>query len=188
MKYINIVLLLSALLLISCDPCQEVDCSNPFTDEELSWLPYDYSDKLIFLETNSKDSLTYRVIYKESGKREPKELGAPYCITSCFYQMSITGNRKFSNGEEDRFGFGMDNVLNKLKLTAGPNYEFNLDDAVHLDSIFVNNKYIKDVYQYICKPEQTKVAETYMHQGMGLVKIVFRDGQEFELVEHIKAK
>jgi len=33
---------------------------------------------------------------------------------------------------------------------------------------------------------QEKVAETYMHQGMGLVKIVFRDGQSFDLVEHIQ--
>jgi hypothetical protein len=48
--------------------------------------------------------------------------------------------------------------------------------------------YIKDVYKYKCKPEQDEVAETYMHQGMGLVKIVFRNGQEFELVEHRKVE
>ncbi len=191
MKFIEYISIISLILLISCDPCPEVDCANPFTDEELLWLPYSEGDKLIFLELNSSDSLIYRINYKQSGKYEPKQEGAPYCITDCFYQLSVTGNGILSNGEEERFGFGMYKFLHGFRLASGSGsneeYEFNLLDAIYLDSLQVNDHYLKNVYKYTTYPMQEIVAETYMHQGKGLVKIKFRNGQDFELAEHIKA-
>lgn len=176
-------------MLISCDTCEEVDCPPPFTNEDLLWLPYSVGDKLVFLEKNSSDSLIYSIRSKKRERNEPTELGAPYCITACYYHISVLGDRKFSNGEEERIGFGMDKTIREFRLGSNARTnsesEFKLSDAIHLDSLVVNGTYIKDVYKYACKPEQEKVAETYMHQGLGLVKIILRDGQEYELVEHI---
>lgn len=186
MKRLYIVFI-SIVFLVSCNPCEEVDCPNPFTEEELSWLPYKYNDQLIFLEMDSSDSLVYRISYEEGGKREPKEAGSPYCITACFYSNNKSGERVFSNGEKERFGFGMQKFINRFILIANGT-EFDLSEAVLIDSIDISGNFVKDVYKYNCKSEQDKVAETYMHQGMGLVKIVFRNGQEFELVEHRKTE
>ncbi len=177
-------------MLVSCDRCQEVDCPNPFNERDLLWLPYSIGDKLVFIDLNSSDSLIYNITNNESDKVELTEDSAPYCIVGCFYHNFVSVDRIFSDGEEEKIAFGMDKSLIEYRLGCsarinnGP--EFKFADAIRLDSISVNNYYIKDVYKYICNPEQEKVAETYMHQGMGLVKIVFRDGQSFELVEHIK--
>jgi hypothetical protein len=65
---------------------------------------------------------------------------------------------------------------------------FDLRHAIKLDTASINGNLLEDVYHYECYPQQEEVAETYVKQGIGLVKIVFRNGQEFELVEHIKAK
>jgi hypothetical protein len=189
MKRLNYILFISLVLIVSCNPCEEVDCPYPFTEEEVKWIPYDVNDSLVFLELYSKDTLFYRITYKEKGKREPNEFSAPYCQSSCYYHFSVLGEYLFNHGTTTRFGFVMDKTLTELRLTSGgPKYKFNLSGAIIIDSLFINGLYIKDVYKYTCKPEQDEVSETYMHQGMGLVKIVFRTGQEFELVEHRKAK
>ena len=191
MKFINLLLLILSLLFISCDPCQEVDCPNPFTEEELLWLPYSEGDNLVFVNANTHDSLVYEIKTHNEEKLNPTEGFSPHCQTACFYQLRISGERVFLSGNVEWYGFAMDKTISGRRLVkqAGinPEFEFNLNDAVRLDSVSINNKYVKNVYQYTCKPEQNNVAKSYMHQGMGLVKIVFRDGQEFELVEHIKA-
>lgn len=189
MKKLHLILGSIFTIFISCNPCEEVDCPNPFTEEELSWLPYKYNDQLIFLEKSLSDSLIYKISYKENGKRTPTENSSPYCQTSCYYHVSVLGEGVINIGTSDRFGFVMDKTLSELMLTSGgPDYKFNFSGAIILDSLLINGLYIKDVYKYKCKPEQDEVAETYMHQGMGLVKIVFRDGRDYELVEHRKAK
>lgn len=178
------------ILLISCDTCDEVVCPSPFTNEELLWLPYSEGDKLLFLDINSTDSLIYRISHIESVRLEPTEDGAPYCTTDCLYQLSVTGDGDISNGDEDRFGFGMTKTISGFSLRSGSGdnseYEFNLEDAIHMDSLLVNGQYLKNVYKYITYPMQEKVAETYVHQGKGLVKIKFRNGYDFELVEHYR--
>ncbi len=190
MKRLHFVLFIPIFFLVSCNPCEEVDCPNPFTVEEKRWLPYSYNDTVIFSETSSDDSFVYRVSYEQSGKHEERESGAPYCMKACVYLSNVLGEILYSNGLEDRLGFSMYKNLEKLHLSSGgfPDFIFKLEDSVQMDSVLINGQYLKDVYKYKCKPEQEKVAETYMHQGMGLVKIVFRDGQDYELVEHRKAK
>ena len=69
-----------------------------------------------------------------------------------------------------------------------PYQYFDYRKATILDTCSINGNLLNNVYQYICYPQQEELAETYVKKGIGLVKIVFRNGQEFELVEHIKAK
>lgn len=103
-------------------------------------------------------------------------------------------------GEDDTFTFEMVNTINELDLNIyiGPyiyyylnggkpgSCLFNFGRADHIDSLLVNGIYLKNVYKYLTSPSQEIVAETYLHQGKGLVKITYRNGQEFELLEHIK--
>jgi hypothetical protein len=189
MKRSNIVLSILVVLLISCNPCEEVDCPNPFTEKEHSWLPYNENDSLLFLTTNSEETLLFIIESVKSEQLKPHDNTSPYCQVACLYRLYNYKRGFFENGQNTGFGFTLEKTIIKTNLTSdGPNYRFNLSEATILDSILINGLYIKDVYKYKCKPEQDEVAETYMHQGMGLVKIVFRNGQEYELVEHRKAK
>ena len=190
MKYITFFIsIISLIMLASCDTCEEIDCPPPFTSEELQWLPYSQGDTLVFLETNSLDSLIYTITFKEIELLKPRRAQSPYCQTACYYHTSVPGFRKFSTGEEESVFWGLDKFFGGYRLLnlAGisSEFEFSLADAIRLDSLAVNGIYITDVYKYVCHPKQEKVATSYMHRGMGLVKIVFRNGQEYELVEHI---
>lgn len=195
MKFIKYTVVISLFLLISCDPCpEEIDCPNPFTDEELQWLPYLKGDKLVFLELNSSDSLIYDIHFAYNIERIYTDEYSPYCRSSCIYISEAEGKGTFTNDEEYYFGFEMIKSMKGFKLNSIASGQYGvlkrlfiLEEAIHLDSLLVNGQYLKNVYKYITYPMQEIVAETYMHQGMGLVKIKFRDGQDFELAEHIKS-
>ena len=199
MKYLNYLYFISLFVLFSCDPCEKAECPNPFTNRELQWVPYSEGDKLNMVEMNSSSTTTYNISYAKNGKSTISDDSSPYCESSCFYMFNVRVRGEFPN-EENEFTFEMVKTMNGFDfniffgsvcyyfLGTGSNKDriFNLEETVHLDSLSINGQYIKDVYKYTTYPMQETVAETYMHRGLGLVKIKFRNGQDFELVEHIR--
>ena len=198
MSFIKYLCIISLTLLISCDPCEKAECPNPFTDKELHWVPYSEGDKLNMIEMNSSATTTYSINHISNNQFTYKDDSSPYCEVACRYIFDANVQELFFN-EEDGFSFYMVKDINELNLYLhfGSDYYyfaagktkslFNLEESIHLDSLSINGQYIKDVYKYTTYPTQETVAETYMHQGLGLVKIKFRDGKDFELVEHIKS-
>lgn len=196
MKVNKYLIIFSIIISISCDPCEEIDCANPFSENELGWLPYSEGDNLIFQDFNSTENLKYVVNYSQNSKRTIGDDSSPYCIIACKYIFNVTFNGVF-NDHMHEFTFDMINTATSglsLKVYDGTlgshgrslNSLFNLKEAILIDSISINGNYLKNVYKYTTYPMQKTVAETYMHQGIGLVKLKFRNGQEFELVKHIK--
>lgn len=198
MKYFNYLYFISLFILVSCDPCEKAECPNPFTNRELQWVPYSEGDKLNMIEMNSSATTTYSINHIVNSKFTYKDDSSPYCERECLYLFDANVQGMFFDDEDD-ISFYMEKNINELNLyihfgsdyyyfAAGKSKSlFNLEEAIHLDSLSINGQYIKDVYKYTTYPMQETVAETYMHQGLGLVKIKFRNGQDFELAEHIKS-
>ena len=188
--YITVVLL---LLLNSC--CKNPACPK-LTTEEASWFPYSNVDTL-YLKNKVNDSLLYFPLkeFREwTSLRTPSD--GDKCNKYCLAGLTVY---YFDNTEEFSTSFDINRTEKNIYVVIhpyggtivsyfDPRYYFYLGHAIKLDTLSINGNILENVYHYECYPEQEEVAETYVKQGMGLVKIVFRNGQEFELVEHIKAK
>lgn len=194
--YLPIILLI--LIISSCNDCKEPDCPN-LTSDESSWFPYNEYDSLIFKDNISDTILNSILRGYENGSNLYTPSNGDECNKYCNAGMGIRSRYSINNQEVFKSNFFINRINETLYVVIHPfasidgshhdsESYFDLRYAIKLDSININGNLIKDVYHYTCKPQQEEVAETYVKKGMGLVKIVFRDGQEFELVEHIRAK
>jgi len=169
------------------------------TTEETSWLPYNENDTLIF-ENSISDSL---LIFPLNNYGNSATLYTPNdgdeCNKYCIAGMVIYSDYYFESTEEFSSVFVINRIKENFYVVIHPSTGtvvshfgtksyFDLRHAIKLDTISINGNLLENVYHYNCYPAQDEVAETYVKKGIGLVKIVFRNGQEFELVEHIKAK
>ena len=191
------LLIVTLLLVNSCNNCKPPDCPQ-LSNTEKSWFPYNEGDMLILKNFKDTISISYEIILTKSKGTVTIH---PYdeCNSPCLAYYTIDSRYTGIDGYQDRKDFTINKLEGKLYVVIpdrsgfvvtalDKRSEFDLSEAVLQDSISINGVFIKKVYKYTCYPEQEEFAATFVKQGMGLVKIVFRNGQEFELVEHRKAK
>lgn len=186
------------LLFSCCNNCKDPACPELST-EDASWFPYYKNDTLIFENTVDDSYIhfpfsyngNWSVLHTPSDGDECNK----YCIAgkinySEYYFDSIAefSSNFIINRIEENFYVVFSRSSSTVVNNFNPHSFFDLRHAIKLDTLSINGNLLEDVYHYTCYPQQEEMAETYVKKGMGMVKIVFRDGQEFELVEHIKAK
>ncbi|NPD46046.1 MULTISPECIES: hypothetical protein [unclassified Lentimicrobium] len=193
--YLSLILLV--LIISSCNDCKEPDCPK-LTAEESSWFPYNEYDSLLFKHTASDSIILVRLSNYGNSSNLYTPTNGDECNKYCRASMGIYSRYYIDQIEIFSGDFVISRVKEGFYVVISPstsidvsrpeaNSYFDLRYAIKLDSININGNLLEDVYHYTCKPQQEELAETYVKKGMGLVKIVLRDGQEFELVEHIKA-
>jgi len=192
------VFILLLLSISSCNNCKDPACPKLTTDEA-SWFPYNENDTLAFKETSSDSLLLFPLHNYGNSSNVYTPSNGDECNKYCRASMIIYSYYFNNNIELFSSIYAINRIKENLYVVISPstgidvsifNTEsyFDLRHANKLDTISINGELLEDVYQYTCYPAQDEVAETYVKKGMGLVKIVFRNGQEFDLVEHIKAK
>lgn len=195
MKKINLfTILLIALLLASCG-CQEPDCPS-LSDSDKEWIPYFVGQKITFKNFQNDSLLTISIIDSNHGTTYNKayDMDCDYsCMSYQAYYVEFNRNienkkrKSFIVNKWSRLLIEYQNTSNQYFIFSSEsvrkNSEFYFNDAILLDSIQINNQYLKDVYKYITIPTQYDVAETYVKKGKGLVKLVYRDGASYELVD-----
>lgn len=198
--FFSITIFLLFLLNSSCNDCKNSSCPR-LNPEEASWFPYASHDSLIF-KNNENDSLLYFPIgHYGNGSNLYTPPDGDECNKYCVAGIDIYSNYYINNVEIFSCSFMMVRIKDSFYVIISPTLAdgsfanhfdthsyFDLRHAIKLDTFSVNGHLLDNVYHYTCYPQQEEVAETFVKKGIGLVKIVFRDGQEFELVEHIKAK
>jgi hypothetical protein len=197
MKYAKLIIGIVILWLMNgC--CMDPICPE-LTNEEASWFPYSKNDTLFFSSKVSDSVLYFPIKSHGSGSAVyPSYLGGE-CDKYCRASSLSYSDCYFNNTEIFNSTFLIDKVEDEMYVVISPTsgttadffssvQYFDYRKATILDTYRINGNLLNNVYQYICYPQQEVLAETYVKKGIGLVKIVFRNGQEFELVEHIKAK
>lgn len=194
--YLSIILLF--FLFSCCNDCKDHACPR-LTTEETSWFPYNENDTLIFSNTASDSLFLFPLkSYGNSATLNTPNNGDE-CNKYCIAGMNIYSYYYINNVEIFYSAFVINKIKDILYVVISPsgctvvNYfdpyqYFDLSHAIRLDTLSINGNLIENVHHYTCYPQQEEVAETFVKKGIGLVKIVFRNGQDFELEEHIKAK
>jgi len=190
------LLFISALLMTSC--CSDPSCPN-LTSKETSWFPYQDYDTLIFKNNDNGSILKFPFRSYGNSANSHTRANGDECDKYCIAGMNISSIFYFDNSEKFYSTFVINKIADNYYVVFSPlggtvvshfdpRVFFDLRHAVKLDTLSINNNLLEDVYFYTCYPEQKHIAETYVKKGVGLVKIVFRDQQEYELIEHIQAK
>lgn len=191
-----LIIMLIVLLFSGCNNCKKTACPG-LTTEEISWFPYAEFDTLVF-NNSENDSILYFPINRLVTWADPNPSNRNDCGNHCIAGMEVNSNCLIGTVEIFNCVFVIHRTSENFYVVISPyggalfsnpsSYSyFDIRDATALDNLNTNGNLLEDVHHYTCKPQQEEVAETYVKKGVGLVKIVFRDGQEFELVEHIRA-
>jgi hypothetical protein len=197
MKKLFIPIILLSSLLFGC--CKEESCPG-ITVYESNWIPYQGTELIKYQNPENDSLLLIDIISYELSEHKYPSQDSKACNDRCMkiinYRIQFTkANQNFYsnfiiNKTNANFYFVINNSISGFAKTPKVDEKsiFDLREAIKLDSLLVNGEYLEDVYKFNCYPEQENVAESFVKNGIGLVKMTFRDGQEFELVEHRKAE
>ncbi len=202
-KIIYSLFLLSSLLISSCNKTSVQECSK-LNNSDKQWVPYRNHDSIGF-KNFLNDSVIYYIAsgYKSQNISEGKDgVGnGTYCfeynsIKLSFLNPTTNGltdwDKSFShyvqkeNGITHVYGNAYWRTMNREIHCTNPGVYFDLNCSIKYDSLVINGEWIKDVYQCNYFHIYGEIDKIFLNHQKGIVKIIFLDGQEFELIEHIR--
>lgn len=194
---------IGCILISSCKKTSIQDCSSLSESDKL-WVPYRHHDSIGFVNFLN-DSIIYYIAsdfksQTQSGGSEETYPGK-YCFEYNSIRLSFLNpssqslmdwNKSFTyivqkeNKVTYVYGNGSVKSMNRGINCSNPREYFNFACAIKYDSLKINNEWLKDVYE--CNFNHNYydlISKIFLSQQKGIVKIIFQDGQEFELFEHI---
>jgi len=196
-NYSLLVLSILIITILSNSCCKDITCPQLTTDDR-KWIPYKNNDTLVFKNFENDSILRFRIYGYREDELKRKEHGH-VCFSKCFsgIQVQIAAIDVAYGLESPYFIEKSDSDLYILWQTLGLSAniddqpskyaKFDLRESLLIESIVIANNELKDVYEFITDTTKVRdIRKTYVKKGKGLVKIVFDDNIEYELINHIR--
>ena len=192
MKFTKLAFLLTLIVLSLFFSCEKDHLEGAFllTDEMKSQNPYQGGETLKFVSdsgnvylwnVNGRSNQVHKMLTGINTKQY-------YLIEIDKTSIDLLGNREYFLFGLEMGGLGKDNTDYDIWLhygEKGSSFSFNLplstETTLFVDSLFVMNTWIKDVF--VCEKEKidSKAYKLYYSTELGIVKIDFSDGSYWEL-------
>ncbi|NPD48225.1 MULTISPECIES: hypothetical protein [unclassified Lentimicrobium] len=196
-RFLFVLSILAILIVLFNSCCKKRTCPDISSDER-QWIPYKNNDTLIFKNFEIDSVLKFRVYnYREEelDKKDPGE----FCFSSCLsgIQVNLRTIEVDDVLESPFFLEKSDSDIFVLWSVSGLSSGIEEKPSIHalfdlrrsslIEEIEIANQDLQNVYEFITDSTHNRgVRKTYVKKGMGLVKIVFNDDQQYELINHIK--
>lgn len=196
-NYSLLFLSILIIIILSNSCCKDITCPQLTTDDR-KWIPYKDNDTLVFKNFENDSILRFRIYGYREDELKRKEHGH-VCYSKCFsgiqvgiaaieIENTIAGSYYIEKSDSDIFlSWGGSGLSAYVDGTPSKYDKFDLRRSVYLATIELTNIEMQDVYEFITDTTKVKdIRKTYVKKGIGLVKIVFDDNIEYELINHIK--
>lgn len=196
-NYSLLFLSILIIIILSNSCCKDITCPQLTTDDR-KWIPYKDNDTLVFKNFENDSILRFRIYGYREDELKRKEHGH-VCYSKCFsgiqvgiaaieIENTIAGPYYIEKSDSDIFlSWGGSGLSAYVDGTPSKYDKFDLRRSVYLATIELTNIEMQDVYEFITDTTKVKdIRKTYVKKGIGLVKIVFDDNIEYELINHIK--
>lgn len=196
-NYSLLFLSILIIIILSNSCCKDITCPQLTTDDR-KWIPYKDNDTLVFKNFENDSILKFRIYGYREDELKRKEHGH-VCYSKCFsgiqvgiaaieIENTIAGPYYIEKSDSDIFlSWGGSGLSAYVDGTPSKYDKFDLRRSVYLATIELTNIEMQDVYEFITDTTKVKdIRKTYVKKGIGLVKIVFDDNIEYELINHIK--